>query len=417
MKTLTTLLITILATTAALSQDLEKCEETVGITIEAINQNSSTELESRIAENFSIAGQTGDIAKLVLSQLFSQLNEEVLTTTQKSAESNNDGLTLIYDIEYAEMGTREATFIFNSSSQLEQLELFDMQVKTMDSESKITGSSQNFVTIPFEMAGNLIAVDVNLNGESKKFILDSGAPRVILNSRYLETDGTNAETISQAKGVSGSISGMDIQKVSSLEFAGISMDDQDVLTLDLTHLEEELETEFYGLIGYELLKEYDLLFDYESQEFTLIKPEYFDKYKAEFLPNHELTSIPMDLADHIPVISVEVGDTTLNLGIDCGAETNLFDDDLFADVEGQIKNKSEDTLIGADNNAKKVQKGLLNSMKIGDKELRDLPTSFNDISHLNEAYQVQIDGLVGHPILSRQKTLLSYANKQLIFID
>ena len=102
------------------------------------------------------------------------------------------------------------------------------------------------------MAGKLIAVDVLLNGQKRKFILDSGSPMVILNSKYIEQDSTERK-ISSVEGVNGKISGMDIEKIDSLDFSGIRMVNQKVITIDLAHLEEDLEFEIHGLIGYCLL--------------------------------------------------------------------------------------------------------------------------------------------------------------------
>ena len=49
-----------------------------------------------------------------------------------------------------------------------------------------------------------------LNGQKRKFILDSGSPMVILNSKYIEQDSTERK-ISSVEGVNGKISGMDIE--------------------------------------------------------------------------------------------------------------------------------------------------------------------------------------------------------------
>ena len=34
---------------------------------------------------------------------------------------------------------------------------------------------------------------------------------------------------------------------------------QEILTLDISHLEKELNIEIYGLIGYQIIKDYDML--------------------------------------------------------------------------------------------------------------------------------------------------------------
>lgn len=190
------------------TQDIDKCNEVVRITIEAINNKSSQVLEPYLASDFKIAGQSDKIAKMVLMQLFTQLGETVKSYKIKSSENENNTLTLLYAIEYDKMGLKNATFIFTSDNKLQELTLFEMEVKTMDSETKVEKNNKDIIKIPFKMVDNLIIVDVLLNGEKRNFLLDNGSPVVILNSKHItKTDTINKKSISSSssKGVSGNI--------------------------------------------------------------------------------------------------------------------------------------------------------------------------------------------------------------------
>jgi hypothetical protein len=292
-----------------------------------------------------------------------------------------------------------------------------MEVKTMGNDTKIEKSSQDIIEIPFTMVGKLISVKVLLNGEPRTFILDSGAPNVILNSKYISEQDSTIKKISSSKGVSGNLSGMDIENVEHLDFYGIQLNNQDVITLNLSHLEESLETEVYGLIGYELIKDYDLIFDYEKLKLTLINPATFEKYRSENLADANLQKIPFELEGHIPIVKSQIGSLTLAFGIDCGAETNLISDKLFETIKKHTIQIKTDTLIGAENQPKEVYKGKVKKTKIGSRSFKNLSTLFNDISHLNEGYKIDIDGLIGYEILHKQITLISYVRKEMVFIE
>ena len=398
------------------SQNVEECKKVVDLTVKSINNRSSNELMQYLSADFKIAGQKGQIAKIVLTQLLSQLGETVNSHKETGQTQLKNGLELKYNIDYAGMGLREATFIFNKNNLLDELNLFQMQVKTMNADTEIEKSNQDIIEIPFTLAGKLIAVDVLLNGETKKFILDSGSPRVILNAKYIEDKNENKTTLSSSRGVSGSISGMDIEKVEQLDFSGIQLNNQEVVTLDLSHLEESLGIKFYGLIGFDLIKDYDILYDYKSLKLTLINPAAFEKYKNENLANASLQKVTLDLKSHIPVVKAKVGNKTFSYGIDCGAESNLISDSLFESLEKDTKEIKTDELIGADNIPKQVKKGKIKSTTIGTLELKNLTTVFSDISHLNQGYNLNIDGLIGYEVLHTQKTLISYKRKEIIFI-
>ena len=417
MKKVTILLFMVFVCQVSFSQQVEECRKVVNLTIESINTQSAEWLNEHLADDFSIAGQEGERAKMVLNQLLAQLGETVKSSEEKSHQKMDGVLELKYDIEYEKLGLKEATFIFNEQNLLQELNLFKMEVKTMERSSKVIQGSSQVIKIPFTMAGNLIAVEVELEGEKRKFILDTGSPRVILNSKYIAAQDTARRTLSSVKGVGGNISGMDIQELKSLDFGGIRMENQEVLTIDLSHLEKELEQEIYGLIGFELIKDYDLLFDYQAKVLTLIKPEGYEKYRQEHFANNQLTTLPIKLEGHIPIVEASINNIKFNFGIDSGAESNLIEDDLYLSLKKCTAKRRTDELVGADNKVKKVKKGKLKKMTIGNKTFKKLTTLYSDISHLNKAYQLKIDGLIGFPVLSKQKTLISFERKELIFIE
>lgn len=401
------------------SQNIEKCRDVVNLTIEAIKSQSTKNLTEHLSPDFSIANRKGEVAKLVLNQLFTQLNETVLSSNEVSTEKINNTLELKYNIKYEKMGNKVASFVFNQDNQLEQLELFKMEVKTLDNSKRIvTQPESEIIEIPFTLIGKLIAVEVILNKTKRFFLLDSGSPKTILNAKYISSNDTiDKKSVSSVKGVGGSISGMDIEKVEALDFAGIKMENQDMLTLDISHLEKSLETDtkIYGLIGYDLIKDYDILLDYENKKLTLIKPDIFDEYNSKLWSKSKLTTIPFELTKHIPVITANIGGKDYAFGIDYGAESNLMKIELLKSMSKYLKNIETATLSGADKNSNEVTKGRIKKVMIGKKKFKRMTTVFSDISHLNNGYN--LDGLMGYEMLSKQKTLISYKRKTLTFLE
>jgi len=416
MKKIHLLLLLSFAFLSISAQEIDQCKEIVKVTIESINNQSTEKLKGHLSDDFTIAGQKGEIAKLVLNQLFSQLGDSVKSYEEVSQNKIDDGIQLIYKIHYEKMGLKEATFTFNESNLLKELALFNMEIKTMSNDTEVVNSDEDTIEIPFKMAGNLIAVKVLLNGEYRTFILDSGAPKVILNSKYIIGRDTIKRSISSSKGVSGNISGMDIIEVNQLDFGGVKMNNQEVITMDLSHLEESLDTEFYGLIGYDLIKDYDIVFDYEKLTLTFINPTIFQKYRRENLSDATLERVPFNLEAHIPIVKAQVGNKIVSYGIDCGAESNLLTETLFQSLKKHTKDIRMDELVGADNQPKKVKKGKIKRTSIGNICFKNLETLFSDISHLNEGYKMDIDGLIGYEVLHKQKTLISYDRSEVIFI-
>lgn len=83
----------------------------------------------------------------------------------KINEAKTDVLTLVYEAEFSNEGKKISTFLFNDKNQLKQLDLINLEIKTVANEQlNIFKNDENYFTIPFKRVGNLISIEVKLNG-------------------------------------------------------------------------------------------------------------------------------------------------------------------------------------------------------------------------------------------------------------
>jgi hypothetical protein len=209
---------------------------------------------------------------------------------------------------------------------------------------------------------------------------------------------------------------MNVDSIQSLEFGGIKLDKQQVITMDLSHLEAATKTTFYGLLGYEIYKDYDLLFDYKKKTLTFIKPEATSDYLLNKYKSKKQIEIPIEMGAHIAIVDGYINGKKYSLGLDCGAESNLYDIKLQEELKVSMSNLKTDSLLGADKNVAETLSGKLNSLVIGGVEFKKTKTSLGDISHLNNGYGLKLDGMIGYNIISKQPTLFCYKQKKLIFL-
>ena len=340
MKTFAPLFFIILYVQIGFSQDIDSCRAVVVQTVKAINAESETAIESHLAADFEMAGHKGEIAKLVASQLISQLGDTIESYEEASQKFEENKLVLTYSFTYAERGQKNATFVFNEQNLLLKMELFTIQVKVMeDEEASVIKPKNKRISIPFFLVGKLIAVEALLDNVERVFIFDSVSPKVILNNNYTVTgDSLNQKKISSTKGVGGSISGLDINRIGKLDFSGLIMENQEILTLDFSNIEKKQRgIQIGGLIGHELIKDYDLLIDYKSQELILIVPEQYEEYKKQYLFNSKLTVVPFQMTSHLPLVQARIGNNDYTFALDTGAEANLIDVKFFQRVSGELK--------------------------------------------------------------------------------
>ena len=410
------LLLSTIHTTRLSAQDIGACEKVVATAVDAVNNHSTEELKKHLAPDFTCIGQTGAVAMAVMEQLVRQLDEHISDISKVSEQQADGTLTLVYDFNYSKkLGHKNATFVFNADNQLKQMDLLPAQVKKVSTKTDFKIPEQDVITIPIDICDDLITVVAKLNGIERKFILDSGAPSLYLNSRYFAS-GKGGITIGSSQGVSSGISGQSAVRIDSFDFYGIEMRDEDFLMSDLSHLLKD--EEIYGLIGYQVIKDYDWLFDYENKTLTLIKPKrtatYIDKMK------YTTSEVPLQLTSetsHIPFVKGVIGNTTLSLGIDCGATGNLLDISLFNKLENDLTGITTTDLRGASQETVNVKEATVKCLAIGEKRFQNMATAFNDISHLNAKWENKIDGLIGYEVLSKQKTIISIPSRKLIFIE
>ncbi len=399
------------------AQSILVCENIVKQVVSSFNTKTDEGITKHYATDFTFANYKGEMARRIVPVLFQQMKETI--TDYKQLEAiQGDNLKLIYEFTYSDLKKKKSTFVFNANNELKEMELFKMEVKTMDNKTSLTKPTNNFISIPFKKVGNLIAVEANLNGTKQWFLLDNGAPKLVLNSAYVsdEVPSPNQQVVSSAQGVNGSISKMNIAKINSFDFYGIKLSNQNMITLPLEHLEKETNLKLYGLIGYEIYKDYDLLFEYDVKTITLIEPAHTATYLKTNFSKNVIEEIPITMEGHIATVKGMLGNRQLNLGIDCGAESNLISESLKDSIAPFLSRIRTTKLSGADAITKKVTQARLKNLGIGKKMYPRSKTVFNDMSHLNKGYNTKLDGLIGHEFLSKQKTVVSYVNKKISLI-
>ena len=118
MKYLKTFVITLFFSQVIFAQDINECRKVLDITIESINNGSPESLNNYLSDDFTIAGQKGELAKKVLNLIFSQLGDSVKSYNEVKQSKIDNGLELVYNIDYKRKGLKEVTFIFNESNLL-----------------------------------------------------------------------------------------------------------------------------------------------------------------------------------------------------------------------------------------------------------------------------------------------------------
>jgi Aspartyl protease len=391
------------------SEEKSDIQESISILIKALNDNNFYIIEPLLSEDYNVPGVPASMSKMVFEQVVSSYKENI--HNYEIIESNPEGsdIRIIAKFIYSDK-QKEFDFLLNPQAEFIEINIFHTLKKEVEDIKKENIEIPVFMQIPFTLSSKLITVEAEVNGKKGNFLVDSGAPHLVLNNKHFKTEEVNSVS---GMGVSGVISGTDIKKIKNFIWQEFKITDFDAITMDLSHLEEQLETEFLGLIGQAELSHFEVHYDYTNMNMMCFKLDDSGNRIPQVMisdPNH---TIEFEMGAHIPILSMKILNKTYKMGLDTGAETNLFSETLLSELSESTVFTDIDTLYGADKQKQAVRSGELISCKIGEETFEKMKTVFSDISHLNSGYDLKIDGLIGYEFLSRQRTAINYKKKEL----
>lgn len=274
-------------------------------------------------------------------------------------------------------------------------------------------------SLNFKHVGSLVILPVSINGSPPlNFVLDTGSPYTVI---------TNLEAINHfqlKKGKSITISGLGKDKTDLEAYLSYSnsiyIGDVFSDSLNIVLLFEQgfdLGTRFglpiYGIIGYDLLKDFVVEVNYIKDKITFYKPDHF--YARKNLSKfHE---IPILIRGNKPFITLESEfnhqKQNLQVLIDTGSWESLW---LFEKPQDNIKvpqNYVEDYLGYGLNGEIHGKRSRLENLQLGPYRIENLTTSFPDSLSVSQISRNDRNGTIGSEILQRFTTIYDFGNRKL----
>lgn len=258
--------------------------------------------------------------------------------------------------------------------------------------------------VPFQLTRGLIWVEATVNNRLGAYILDTGAPGLVLNQDPGDAPTERAHSHQQALEIG-------VMRVEKLTFGGQSMTQFEAYTLDMSHLSKG-GRRVDGLIGYDQLLAYELYLDYHNSQLALLSPGDNTLSRAGRL----LQSIPFTLEGHLPVISVNLNGRVVRLGIDTGAAANLLDPRVTRTLPAEAYLILDtETVQGLDQKVQRAERILLEALPVGQVVATDLGFLVTDLAAVRASAGYTIDGLLGYEFLSRYQVSINYRDNKLNF--
>jgi predicted aspartyl protease len=267
-------------------------------------------------------------------------------------------------------------------------------------------------TIPFRLEGNLLLIKATLNGQTGNFLLDTGAPELILNRAYFEgmrIPWDEKEVID----FNGHASEARHFAISDFSIGGLSIKKQYALTVDLSSIEIAKGIHLLGIIGYAVLKDLELLFDFDRQELSLAPAQ---KKRFSFdIPEMPAATFDLRFSGHLPYLIAHIGKKKLRFGLDTGAEVNILDNKSFRHAEDHFDAVKKLQVKGITHHQQAATSGTLQNLSINGQRVGPLQVTVINIGFLNESLTIGLDGILGMPFLKRGRVGLDYGERKMMF--
>ena len=266
---------------------------------------------------------------------------------------------------------------------------------------------------PLVLAGKLPLLTVKINGESKQFLFDNGAPTLILNSKY----GNGGGTPVQAFTASGEQQNIQSSFISMFEWEDIRLENQMALIMDLSHFESDAEMEIHGIFGNSIMPSRDLLINYHNKQIGLLdfpeNPSNLIDMIAPALIGKYIT-IPFQMTHHFPLVSLKMGKKFLSMAINMGACVNILNTsniDYFQQ-QGSLINESSAIIRGMGTRKNVIAYPLRSAMLGADSEISidDMLFAFDDIDIIGAS----VDGMLGYEMFMRISAIFRFNRRELM---
>jgi predicted aspartyl protease len=279
-------------------------------------------------------------------------------------------------------------------------------ISTFSFSDPIVSTDSSTCVIPFSRAGNLILIKARADTTEGNFILDTGAPGLILNLTYFRNYPQIGESEGEAGGITGSTTTSSPTMINKLTIGPIKYNKVNAERANLGHIENSKGVKILGLLGMQLLKQFEMIIDYEKNliYFHLINKKEAKTYKSEQLIDTSIyNSFGITINDNKLFTSGQIGNKKLVFVIDTGAESNVIDSRLPDNLFENFSIARRVKLSGTGSTKIEAVYGDMLNVKIGSLNVSTLPLLVTNLANMCAAYEKCIDGILGFDFLALHK--------------
>ena len=284
--------------------------------------------------------------------------------------------------------------------------------------TKAEALNENVSRIPFKVIDQLIVVEAELLNKKGNFIIDTGSETLILNSVHFKTTYKHFKRPKTKSGVNNSIDGVEEKTLDELRLQSLRLDKMNADVINLSHIEKTKKMNLLGIIGYSILKDFEVFIDMHLNQITLSRTDKKgNKLSKNVYAETIADSIDFKLKKHTIILQGYVGGRKLKFGLDTAAEFNQLNKDVDPKILKYFYPTRQLKLSGASGKKIKVLAGKLYRVSLNDSiYFGPMKTVVTNLKQMNEAFGTHLDGVLGFEFFLQKRTIINYKKRKLYFI-
>ena len=267
------------------------------------------------------------------------------------------------------------------------------------------------LTIPLKRAGRLYLVEARIDGVSGNLVFDTGATGLVLNRTYFRNHLLSDNVL--ANGITGAAGTINTNTVNRVDISDLYFENIPADVADLGHIENQRAVKIIGLLGFNMIKSFEIVLDASRNELQLNRTDHKGNCLKAALAEPVFDYIQKIEPWHsVLLLKGKIGGKILNFCFDTGAETNAINSHSSRNVLNTITVNRRSNLRGAGSVATEVLFGIMNDFNLDNSPLNGMETIITDLDPLSDAYGVAIDGMLGFNFIQKGIITINLAKKQ-----
>ncbi len=275
-------------------------------------------------------------------------------------------------------------------------------------------------SIPFTLAGKLILVKGRADKTEGNFILDTGAPDLVLNSTYFRDYPVEQGHNESQETITGQAEPALHTKVKWFKLGTLNYYNADADLISLGNIENSKGVKILGLLGVALFRQCELVIDYKNSMIHLHRINKKEKktYQNPMLNDStHYVSYPFDVVNNRILIRTIIAGKELPFVIDYAAENNIIDSRLPNKILDSVIVSGRVVLVGAGNKKVEAITGDILNFSLGRITTGNLPVIVMNLENTCFGTENCISGVLGQEFLSRYTLVFNFEKYKLYILN